>query len=409
MHTLLLEVRTAVRNVSRQYRRSLFGMSAVAFGVLALILAAGFIDWVFWATREGTIQTGLGHIHIVKPGYMDNGQSDPFRYLMRPDAQRLSELKAFPHVRTVAPKLAFTGLISHGDATLAFLGEGVSPQAELDLSRALPIPTGKNLSSEAPDGIIIGRGLAENLGVKVGDKVALVANTQSGGINAVEAVVRGTFTTVSKAYDDSALRVPLPLAQKLLRTDALHRWILMLEDTAQTEETSNALRTQLANSKLEVVPWYDQADFYKKVVTLMSKQVGLMELIIGAIIVLSISNTMMMSVIERTSEIGTAMALGRTRRQILRQFIMEGVTIGFIGGGLGLIAGWLLSMLISWIGIPMPPPPGMSVGYSGKILFSAHLGMEAFGLALITTLCASLYPAWKASRLGIVDALRHNR
>jgi len=133
------------------------------------------------------------------------------------------------------------------------------------------------------------------------------------------------------------------------------------------------------------------------------------ELIIAMVIILSISNTMTMNVLERTSEIGTCLAIGRRRLQILRQFVYEGLTIGLIGGALGVLVGWLLAALISWIGIPMPPPPGMTEGYTGAIMLTPGLAAQAFVLALATTLLASIYPAWRASRMEIVDALRHQR
>ncbi len=90
---------------------------------------------------------------------------------------------------------------------------------------------------------------------------------------------------------------------------------------------------------LEVVPWYQLADFYNKTVALFSKQVGVLKLIIAAIIVLSISNTFMMSILERTSEIGTMMALGANRRVILWRFLTEGAVLGITGGLIGVIAG----------------------------------------------------------------------
>ena len=401
------EYLNAFRNITRQYRRSLFGISAVTFGVVALILAAGFIEWIFWATREGSIQTGLGHIHVMRPGYLDGGQADPLRYLLPQQSPQMEAIAHFPTVRTLAPRLAFNGLISHGDATISFIGEGVDPEAERQVS-SLPIDAGLNLSSGDPNGIMLGRGLAENLGVKVGERVVLLANTSSGGINAVECTVRGLFSTVSKAYDNSALRVPLPLAQKLLRVSGSHRWVLLLDETSHTDQTIVALRKQFPDSGFEFVPWYHLADFYNKMVALLSKQIGVVELIIAVIIVLSISNTMMMNVLERTAEIGTCLAIGRSRRQILRQFVYEGLTIGLIGGSLGLLLGWFLATVISLIGIPMPPPPGMSQGYSGQILVTAQLALNAFLLAVSTTLLASFYPAWKASRMEIVNALRHN-
>ena len=133
------------------------------------------------------------------------------------------------------------------------------------------------------------------------------------------------------------------------------------------------------------------------------------KLIIAFIILLGISNTMTMNVMERTGEIGTAMALGVKKSGILRQFLCEGALIGGIGGALGVLIGLLLAAIISDIGIPMPPPPGMARGYTGEILITLNMVLEALALAIFTTLIASLYPAWKASRMQIVDALRHNR
>jgi putative ABC transport system permease protein len=97
---------SAFRNIVRQYRRSLFGISAVAFGVIALLLAAGFVEWIFWASREGTIQEGLGHIHVMRPGYLEDGQADPNRFLMPDNSAQLSAIEALPAVRTVAPRVA---------------------------------------------------------------------------------------------------------------------------------------------------------------------------------------------------------------------------------------------------------------------------------------------------------------
>jgi len=403
------EYLNAFRNVTRQFRRSLFGISAVTFGVVALTLAAGFIEWRFWATREGTIQTGLGHVHVMRPGYLDGGQADPLKYLLPKDSPLVGAISAYPTVRTLAPRLAFSGLVSRGEATITFLGEGVSPEPELIVNRVLTISAGENLSNDDPRGILLGRGLAENLGVKIGEKVVLLANTQRGGVNAIECTVRGLFSTASKAYDDAALRVPLPVAQQLTRVSGTHRWVLVLDETENTEATVNALRQQFPDSGLEFVPWYDLADFYNKVVALLSTQIGVVKFIIAIIIVLSIANTMMMNVLERTSEIGTSLAVGRSQMQILRQFVFEGVTIGVIGSVLGLLLGWSLATLISWVGIPMPPPPGSSQGYSGKILFTGWMALNAFFLAVGTALLASLYPAWKASRMEIVEALRHSR
>ena len=157
------------------------------------------------------------------------------------------------------------------------------------------------------------------------------------------------------------------------------------------------------------MPWTDLADFYFKTVRLFSRQVGVVQVITALIIMLSISNTLTMSVLERTGEIGTLLAIGSRRADILRQFVAEGCLLGLCGGTLGLTIGMILAWLISAIGIPMPPPPGMSTGITGSILVTWPLAASSFLIAVGATIVASIYPAWKASRMVIVDALRHNR
>jgi putative ABC transport system permease protein len=409
VQTVWLDFLLALRNVLRQRRRSAIAIGAVAFGVMALLLASGFIQWIFKDFRESTIQSRLGHLQIAKPCYQDAGKADPYAYLL-PDAIPELEAQNEPRrIKTVAPRLSFSGLVSHGDATLSFIGDGVSPQDEAAFGKGVQISAGKNLSADAPLTVIMGEGLARNLGVKVGDKVVLLASTASGATNAVEVSVLGLFSTVTKAYDDAALRLPIATARQLLRAKGSHVWVVLLNDTSDTDGMLEKLRAQLPQDKFEVVPWHKLADLYNKTATLFTKQIQGIQLIIALIILLSISNTMTMSVIERISEIGTSMALGVRRVGILRLFMSEGLLLGCFGGILGLLTGVAFAAIISAVGIPMPPPPGMAHGYTGEILVTWKIALEAFVLAVGTTLVASIYPAWTASRKEIVDALRHSR
>lgn len=410
----MAQFKLAFRNLTRHKRRSAVSISTVAFGIVALLLASGFIEWIFQDFRETTIHSQLGHLQIIKPGYFGAGKADPYHFLLsddlKPSLLENSTLQSNSHsIKTIVPRLSFSGLISHGDATLSFIGEGVDPQEQVYFGNALKISTGSNLSADHPDHLIMGEGLARNLGVKAGDQIVLLVNTATGGINAVEMTIGGLFSTVTKSYDDSALRLPISTAQQLLRTQGAHSWVVLLNDTSQTDQILVALRNTLPRDHFEIVPWYQLADFYNKTTVLFTKQVQAIKLIIALIILLGISNTMTMTVVERTGEIGTAMALGVKKFDILRQFLCEGALIGGIGGALGVLIGWLLAAIISSIGIPMPPPPGMARGYIGEILLTSNMMLEALALAILTTLIASVYPAWKASRMQIVDALRHNR
>ncbi|MCB1915433.1 MAG: ABC transporter permease [Rhodocyclaceae bacterium] len=405
LNLIVADLALAARNVVRHARRTSFAVVIISGGVIAFLLAGGFINWILESMREATIESQLGHVQISRPGFRTQGAGDPYAYLLPDPAQAASPLDD-PSIVTIAPRLAFSGLASRGDETIAFIGEGIDPEKEAPITRAINIVAGQDLSPGDSDSVLMGEGLAANLGAAPGDRIVLLANTVDGGLNAVEVTIAGLFSTAAKAYDDTVLRAPIDTARELMRVEGATTWVILLQETDQTQAAMSRLRDRLDATQFEVTPWWDLADFYRKTVDLFSKQVMLVRILIGAIVVLSISNTLSMAVAERTSEIGTSMALGVKRRRILQLFVSEGAILGLAGGLLGVVLALLLGHLISTIGIPMPPPPGMARGYTGEILISAPLAADGFILALATTLLASILPARKASRLNVVDALR---
>ncbi|HEX6735236.1 MAG TPA: FtsX-like permease family protein [Azonexus sp.] len=404
-----ISLQLALRNLARNRNRTLVAMLTVAGGVIAFLLAGGFINWVFDDMREATIRSQLGHIQIVRPGYFEKGIADPYAFLLPGTSSEEERLRTTTGVATVTPRLAFSGLASFEDVTVGFSGEGIDPVRERPISTRITIKEGRDLQAIDEATAIVGEGLARTLGVKPGDTIVLLATAANGSANAIEVTVAGTFFTIYKDYDDTALRLPIPLARKLMRVDGATTWVTLLERTETTAATVDTLRAGLPRDSFQVIPWTELADFYNKVVVLFSKQVDVVKIIIGLIIILTISNTQTMSVLERTTEIGTTLAIGLRSSEVLRLFLLEGALIGIVGGVLGIALGYLLAAGISAIGIPMPPPPGMARGYTGQILISSPLAIDAMLLALATTLIASIMPAWKASRMNIVDALRCNQ
>lgn len=394
-------------NLKRHSRRSGVALVTIAFGIAAYLLAGGFIHWVLEKTRDAAIYSQLGHIQITRPGYFSTGIASPYNYLLPEDLDPIIAKIKREDLESIAPRLAFTGLLSKGDATISFMGEGIDPQAEAPIALAIHVIEGKDLTESEPDSILVGKGLAANAEIRPGDKVVLLGKTVSGTLSATEVTVSGLFVSISKAYDDAAIRAPIKIARQLVHVSGATSWVVLLKDTDATLRIANDLKEKLPPASFEITPWWDLADFYRKTVELLTRQIGVVRLLIGLIVVLSISNTMSMAVIERTREIGTSMALGVTRFSILRLFIIEGFLLGILGGMLGVTIGTGLAALISHIGIPMPPAPGMSEGYVGEIWVSAPLAFDGLMLGVMTTLIASAAPAWKASRMNIVDALRH--
>jgi putative ABC transport system permease protein len=400
------------RNLFRHGRRSLVAFSAVIFGMSSLLLAGGFINWVYTANRQAVIESRLGHLQITRPGYFERGFANPFAFLLPENDKVIAFVRHLPEVEIVTPRLSISGLISHGEHTISFLGEGVVPDTEARVSRQLAILHGVRLSPQDKDGVILGEGLAGNLGADIGDRVVLIARKPNGGINAVEVTVRGVFQTSTKAFDDYALRVPLGVAQSLLNVSGVHTWVVLLRDTKQTAEVLRRLRAKYPSDDsgpIEFTPWYKLADFYNKTVALFSRQMNVLRAMIAIIVVLSVSNNLVANVFERTGEIGTLLALGFRRRRIVGLFMGEGLLLGILGGILGAVVGWIAAEIISDIGIPMPPAPGMAFGFNAGITVTPRLAVGSFLLVATTTVVASIYPAWRASRLVIIDALRSYR
>lgn len=409
MTHLIADSRMAVLNLQRNTRRTLVAVLSVAGGVVAFVLASGFIAWIFQNMREATIHSQLGHIQITRPDYFEKGIADPYRYLLPAKSAEQKLIEDDPNVKTLAPRLAFSGLLSVGEASIPFIGDGIDPQREAPISARINIVDGKQLNDATEASAILGEGLARSVGAKVGDKIVLLVTSAKGSANAVELTVTGIFVTISKDFDDNSLRIPIQVARKLMRVEGATTWVALLTTTEKTEQVASSLKSGLPGNAFELIKWSELADFYNKTVVLFSKQVDVVKLIIAIIIVLTISNTQTMSVLERTTEIGTSLAIGLKRSEIMRLFVLEGVLIGVIGGALGLLLGIVLAHIISSIGIPMPPPPGMAHGYAGQILVTASLAVDGLILAFSTTLLASLMPAWKASRMNVVDALRCNQ
>jgi len=396
----------ALRSLVRNRRRSAIALAAVGFGVAALILADGFVDSLLVKLREDTIYSQLGHIQIRDPKFGELGLSEPYAHLLPTADADMAPVAGLPHVRVVAPRLALSGLVSLGDTTLSFTADAIDPAKEAMFDRGLAITEGAALGADDKEAVILGEGLAANLGAKTGDKVVLLVNAATGTLNAREFVVRGTFSSISKLYDDTGLRLPLASAQRLLRISGAQQWVILLDDTDKTAATLEGLRAVLPKARFALTRWDDEADFYHKTAQLFARQFGFIRVVVTAIIVLSILNTMTMNVLERTWEIGVMLALGDSRRQVLALFACEGALLGFAGGLLGAALGLAAAAVLNAVGIPMPAPPGMSHGFDAGVLVSAAQVAAAFAIGCAAAAIASLPPAARASRLRVVDALR---
>ena len=408
---MALYAKLAVRNVFRNRRRTLITLAAMGFGAAAIIVFGGFVHSIYFGVRESTIRSQVGHIQIYRKGYSEKGNLAPYDYLIADYPALREALQRLPHVRTVTARLGFSGLVSTGDTTTAFVGAGVVPEGEINLSALAVIVDGNELASRDPRGVTLGVGLARAFGVKPGDDLTLLTTTKAGAINALAVKVRGVWESGEKAYDDRFLRVGLPEAQRVLDLESGEvQSIVLLLDATDNTAAVRARIEQLIRERgldLEIRTWDDLALRYHQVRELFGRIFAVLTLIVSVMVVFGITNTMTMAIFERTREIGTVMALGTRRRGVVAMFVLEGFVLGVLGALAGLALGVVLAKAISAIGIQLPPPPGSTRGFTVQIFVVPAVLAQAAQLSIIAATLASLYPAWRAARVNVVEALRH--
>jgi len=404
-----MNVRIAARSVFRNKRRTVITLLSIIFGCMAIIVFGGFVDYSMWGLRESTIHSRLGHLQVYKAGYSEKGGTNPLAYTIEDYPRIKAIIEDEDHVDFVTSRLEFSGLIGGAESSVICLGKGVEPEKERELGMSVSIVEGKDLTSERLEEGIIGKGLAEGLGVKIDDYLTILTSTAEGALNAVDFKLRGIFRTGVKEYDDVAVMVPMELAKTLLYTENVQSIVVVLDETENTDLVADNLEKKFsqANLDLEIKTWSDLATFYHQVVQLYGGIFWVVRFIILVIVIFSIANTMTMSVFERMREIGTIRAMGTKRRGVLSLFIMEGLILGALGGALGLAFGTIAAKLLSIKGIYIPPPPTFTEGYTALINVVPKDLIFAFCLAVGTALVSSIYPAFKAARLKVVDALRY--
>ncbi|WP_281557909.1 FtsX-like permease family protein [Thalassomonas sp. RHCl1] len=406
----MLRLKLALLNVLRNGRRSFITLLAIQFGVISLILMGGFFASMYEGMREGVIRSQLGHIQIYQKGFNQFGNQEPEKYLIDAEVlqQVTGQIEALEQVELVTPRLNLTGLLTDGSKSLAVVVEGIDPEKEALLSSAVKLTAGEDLFEEDIDGALIGDGLFKSLNLEVGASLTLMATTADGSFDARDITATGAISTGTREVDNRFMRINLKHAQELMYTQGVTRLVVLLKETQDTDAVMAQLNRAFKEQglALELRSWSDLADYYHEVVNLFDGIFSIVQLIVLAIVLLGIVNTMVMAVMERTPEIGTIRAIGGTRGEVMKLFISEAFILGLIGSVLGVVFAVLLAQGITGAGIMMPTPPGSSQTYPIRIFTDADLLWKNGLFGLLIAVISSIYPAVKASRMVIIQALR---
>jgi putative ABC transport system permease protein len=460
---MLLKI--AYRNILRNGRRSLMTLLAIAVGGISMVLFGEFVGFVRTSLETNAVQK-VGHLTVYRKGFFDYGAGNPAAFGI-PDYEHVMHLVAddpaiAPALRVITPTVSLTGIVGNFeiDTSKTFLGTGYVPADRETMRRwdehgvaSRRVLEDSGLRADDDSRGVVGVGLARVLGLcgplhipdcpprpdlsatvasnagaapdvpidsdgtapapAGGPRLDLLAATVNGAPNVMSLYVTRAEPQGARELDENVVVMNFTLAQKLLYGRSEPKATGLVLQLHRTEDT-NSVRVRLGalfaehHLDLEVRDFAEREPFYKQAVGMFGAIFLFISLIMGVIVLFTVVNTMGTSVVERTSEIGTARAMGLRRGGVRRMFVVEGAMLGALGATVGVVLGQLGAIAFNRTGSTWTPP-GQAAPVPLEVLTS-HVGGLLVGIWLalvITATVAALVPANRAARLKVVDALRH--
>lgn len=402
---MLQLAKMAFRDLGRNRRRTFFSALAISVGLAILILMSSVLAGEMGSAIQGSIILETGDIQVRAASYDPNKSSLKWEDLVLNPDQIASQIAALPDVKSATPRLFASGFITAGNQSAGARIYGIDPASSANDPYRLGIISGSYLNADDSGGLLVGKPVAEKLHLKAGDSVGLSVNTANGDVAEQVFVVRGIYSTNTYGFDSATIFLTLAKAQAITQTQNRASTIfVLLKDTSMT----NAVASALTVSELKVLTSKDLNPLVLEWENMANSYIGFLYLIILAIAASVIINTLIMSVYERTREIGILSAIGMRGGRIMFLFLAESVFLA--------IAGVLMGILLGMLGIYLFNINGYYVGNMAltgfmiadtifaKPTMSSVINLST--LTFIVTILAGLYPAIMASRMQPVEALR---
>ncbi len=420
-------VRVAFRNLLRAKRRNVLSGGTMVLGTAALILGGGLSDGIARQLTRNLVAVQTGHLQVVvRPDDWEpqNSPFDAYGTAQLPrvveQARRIEEQgRALGVVRAV-PYLHARGTAIAGNRSTLAVIVGILAEREPELRAKLQPVSGEFLPAGDPLAVYIATPMARKLRLAVGDSVSFVIQTPQGAINAQDAIVCGVFGKDAPWYDNT-FYVSLAAAQALLDwKDGGTNVKVTLADSSLRAARAAApvieriaaemqLRPPEKDTRVRVEPRDRAGRFSYSIIEANQAALGVLSSFLFAAAAVGIVNAMLMSVHERTREIGTVRALGLRRADVVRLFLLEGAALGSVAAALGIAIGGASVLYLGARGIAMNT---MTLAWMAggdrlvPVLEPMSVARAALAIVLLSTL-AAVYPARVASRLLPREALHH--
>jgi ABC-type lipoprotein release transport system permease subunit len=401
----------AWRNMWRNWRRTSIALVAIVLGLILLLLMAGVIKGSDQAIFGNAVRLYGGNIQVHAPGYRAKAARLPLLPLDDPAAV-VRAARAHPQVVAASQRIETTGMVTNRGETHPVVITAIEPAVEAPISIvAENITAGRFLASDDGDAVVIGRGLADLLGVSVGDRVSLLGRRKNETMRAQPMTVVGIYDLGLAEAEKGAVFINLPEAQVLynLRGQATEVAI-SLRSVGQENALIPALQAALPG--YEVDSWQTLKPELRQALDAKLAYTGFFGIVVVLIASIGILNLMMMAVFERTREMGVLAALGMKGRQVMGLFLLEGSLIGAVGAVVGCALGAALLWTIGRVGLDFSFASGMgeATALMGNRIYPSITASLLAGRAItviVIAALASLYPAWQAARREPAEALHH--
>jgi putative ABC transport system permease protein len=400
-------VKIAIRNLLRNRRRTIITISAIFFGVIAIICMKGLVTGLQEAFARNIAEGFLGDIQLHKKGFLQTPQANPLDFVV-PDVEKIKALLTNEGLK-FSERIRFVGMVSTGENTLMFQGLSFYPDKERFITPMLSdfIIEGSYLKKE--DSILIAEGLAKGLGVGIGDTVMLVAYTIDGVINAQDVEISGIIQINIPFLDKSMVITTLPLAQRLLYME--NELTEIGVDTGNifaAQDVAFRLNELFSMKGLDIAAhsWDEVAKFFSDIRRIQNGALGVVMVILFCLVAISIINTMTMAVFERIREIGTLRAIGAGRLTVVFLFILEASFICIFGAIIGCVAGYLIVGIFGNVGISFTPPTALRPLLIFPVVHIDFI-ISTFLFSLVVGIISSIYPAIFASKITPIEAIRY--
>ncbi len=395
----------AFRELLRNKRRSFFSSLALGIGLALLLLMASVISGEMRYSMESAVKLQSGHLQVQAKTYNEAKNSLAFEDLITDPEATSEKLAGLAPVKVATPRLVASGILTNNDETNGVRLFGIDPKSPASDPFKQEILSGDWIQPDDRSGIMIGQALAQKMNLKTGDSVNLMANTSNGDVDQQMFTIRGVFTTRTPAFDDYTVIMPIAKAQALTKTEGHASLIyVLLDDPAQVD----AVRAALTTETMQIKTYLEMNDMILQMEEFSRSYMVFIYLIVLAITATVIVNTLVMSVFERTREIGILSAIGMKSTRIMSMFFIESGLLAIGGIIAGLVIGGLMVYYASTVGFYFGDvgSTGLLIGERIYAYMQVNDAVTLTILAFAVAILAALYPAIMAARLEPVEAMR---